>query len=1544
MAFDLKVVLEAQNQAFISSMNQATDAINKFAANASKASDPADRLQKSMSGMSFGAFVAGANVAVASLSNLAHGFESFTENLINNNAKIQDTILLMKGLSTATGDMAKTLDAKDQYEYVMRLGTQAPFSIDALTKAFVQLKTGGIDPTKGAMQGIVDAVASFGGDDQRLLRATYAIQEMLGRGVLSLSNLRRQLGQDIPGAEKAMADALGVSLPVMFKMVETGSIASEDAIRRMVIQLERLYGGSAQNMMDTYRGRLQQLQTTFMNLSQLSMGQHIGATANSGNVTQPISAFKTLTDSMAQFNQQLQSPAVSGAAVTLNEQFAGLFQTITRFLQMLSAHSETILSFGTAMAKWGSYAAGALLVWKSLSALTTVFGALGGGVKTIYELATGLKALTDVAMLARLATLATSLEAVGAALLAVNPSTWAIAGGALAIAGIMTTIHLLTRDTQALKLAADSANDSMRRLREGSFSDADISGARTEQKNNGDRLDVARRLLDYSQRAQNGGLSGRDQRAFENLAQRFHHLGSIEGGPALDLTGMAGSIGRGNDWATRSSFQNYVNQLREYTTRGSGVVSDEDSTVQQAMQQHGAYDVRNEIANAEKELNAFRSRQATVYRGQMAGIRRDRDNLSVSDFAANSPGNLAIDDRKTAIDNTFDQQEIKKTEELYSTLLKQKEDYIKKGDDITAAGYDSELKGLQQHIEELNSRLQTAPGQSNPLHNGNWENDHPNIDPGNAHAYQKEFRSAQSQMQTMEQRGRQLEARFNDIMQNIVSDGDVDRVTTNLERINAALGNGGRLAEVTTQNKAFADQLRDAARAEDEWLTKIKQATEVENAIKRMGSAYESAAAQVKEFAIRLSDPTMSDAQVNEVLNEQRTEDAVAKARLQYDQAIATLDKVTQAYGRLDNAADKAQQAQYAAAVAAKNAAAQSLDAITAEQKKLKDEQTTADLERDALAARQKANQNRLNSLSPADAARERHRQDVQNIQGSINRAQNVLNDPNASAQARKAALQDIAQENELMATSSERMYARISSAGAQAAKQGDSFADQLREKISQLQAKMDGADPSIAKFNQRLADIEKNHGTNLNAEREVAAYRQVEQAAKDYGDMMKAVKKESDAEGNATSYDDMMATGSGLDKLSAKLQKVTSDSNHAYAAAQRVLRDTGATPAARSQAQQMIASHGNLAQNRDEVLWEGMQHDFASLGKDKDFGETLNEQLAAVKEHYAQYLAAVKNFAKEKNLTEEQSSALTAKINQSETAATLATYRNHETQTQQMFDQWGKSGQAMDQGLNQTFSSISESFGRLAATGKASFQNIEESFVKMITDVVLKFTMSHVVQMIEMLVDSRNAMGDSGAFSANTGTGALSGILGDSGFSKWLGGALGIGGGSESDAFAGFSDTVAFHTGGIVGSESPMTRNVNHAIFNGAPKYHTGGLAGDEMPAILRKGEGVFTEGQMRALGSALKPPSDIGSGSNYNNGYKFSNPASKIGSSNTGSSQSQGNVTIHLHNQSGQQLTATSSAPKFDAEGMVLNTVVKAMNRPGSLRTAMKNSGSSS
>lgn len=97
-------------------------------------------------------------------------------------------------------------------QYIVDMAQNAPFAMQALTDSFVKFRSAGLDPTDGSLKALVDSVARFGGDSKLLKRAAVAVQQMSGKGVVSMEELRQQLGEAVPNAMKAMADAAGITM------------------------------------------------------------------------------------------------------------------------------------------------------------------------------------------------------------------------------------------------------------------------------------------------------------------------------------------------------------------------------------------------------------------------------------------------------------------------------------------------------------------------------------------------------------------------------------------------------------------------------------------------------------------------------------------------------------------------------------------------------------------------------------------------------------------------------------------------------------------------------------------------------------------------------------------------------------------------------------------------------------------------------------------------------------------------------------------------------------------------------------------------------------------------------------------------------------------------------------------------------------------------------------------------------------------------------------------------------------------------------------
>jgi len=144
--------------------------------------------------------------------------------------------------------------------------------------------------------------------------------------------------------------------------------------------------------------------------------------------------------------------------------------------------------------------------------------------------------------------------------------------------------------------------------------------------------------------------------------------------------------------------------------------------------------------------------------------------------------------------------------------------------------------------------------------------------------------------------------------------------------------------------------------------------------------------------------------------------------------------------------------------------------------------------------------------------------------------------------------------------------------------------------------------------------------------------------------------------------------------------------------------------------------------------------------------------------------------------------------------------------------------------------------FGDSADSMSERFANAARNILKWLAEMIIKQTLMNAL------------MG---------GAGGGGGILG------LITGALGMSGGLGYDPAlgkTGFGITPYHHKGGILGKEATFQRAIPLSVFANAKRAHEGAILGkDEIPFIGKKGEGVFTEKQMEALGSFSQPTVNV-------------------------------------------------------------------------------------
>jgi lambda family phage tail tape measure protein len=173
-------------------------------------------------------------------------------------AQMDKTLVLLKRLDGSSES------ARASFNWMLDFGRNnaSVATINEFQNAFVKLKVAGLDPAKGSLQDLTDAVAAFGGGADDLNKATIAVFQMAGKGSINMEELRQQLGERVPTAIKIMARELNITEAQLNKLTETASITGDRtriALEAMFRGFRKDYGGAAKELSTTWEGMINQL-------------------------------------------------------------------------------------------------------------------------------------------------------------------------------------------------------------------------------------------------------------------------------------------------------------------------------------------------------------------------------------------------------------------------------------------------------------------------------------------------------------------------------------------------------------------------------------------------------------------------------------------------------------------------------------------------------------------------------------------------------------------------------------------------------------------------------------------------------------------------------------------------------------------------------------------------------------------------------------------------------------------------------------------------------------------------------------------------------------------------------------------------------------------------------------------------------------------------------------------------------------------------------------------------------------------------------------
>lgn len=105
---------------------------------------------------------------------------------------------------------------------------------------------------------VLEAGTVLGSSKQQIGGALLALEQMISKGKVSMEELRRQLGNALPGAMQIAAKAMGVTSEELQEMLKNG-IASEGFVKRFAQTLHEEYGNKVPKAAHTLRAELERL-------------------------------------------------------------------------------------------------------------------------------------------------------------------------------------------------------------------------------------------------------------------------------------------------------------------------------------------------------------------------------------------------------------------------------------------------------------------------------------------------------------------------------------------------------------------------------------------------------------------------------------------------------------------------------------------------------------------------------------------------------------------------------------------------------------------------------------------------------------------------------------------------------------------------------------------------------------------------------------------------------------------------------------------------------------------------------------------------------------------------------------------------------------------------------------------------------------------------------------------------------------------------------------------------------------------------------------
>lgn len=162
-------------------------------------------------------------------------------------------------LTILTGSTAA---AAKEFEYIKSVANRVGSDIKGVGDAYIRLSAATKDTalagaeTKRVFEAVAGSMGVLGASSAETENALMAVTQMVSKGVVSMEEMRQQLGERLPGAFQVTAKELGITTADLNDLISSGTLTAEQVLPALARGLESVYKSGQQN--DTLIGKWHQ--------------------------------------------------------------------------------------------------------------------------------------------------------------------------------------------------------------------------------------------------------------------------------------------------------------------------------------------------------------------------------------------------------------------------------------------------------------------------------------------------------------------------------------------------------------------------------------------------------------------------------------------------------------------------------------------------------------------------------------------------------------------------------------------------------------------------------------------------------------------------------------------------------------------------------------------------------------------------------------------------------------------------------------------------------------------------------------------------------------------------------------------------------------------------------------------------------------------------------------------------------------------------------------------------------------------------------------